>query len=218
MRAFIAIELPTGIKDALSKIQEELKIEHLKLLSSEILPCLRGRISNLRTRVDNGRESLSWVKPQNLHLTLKFLGDISPEQLNAIKQIIAEITKTISAFKIKFETTGVFPNLHAARIIWVGADQPPLELKQLAQQLETRLSKPGVPPQEQRDFHPHITIARIKNRLNSSDLKKTLDELENAVAGANWEFDCGEITLFESTLGLGGPTYTTLDQFNLKII
>lgn len=189
MRAFIAIELPTGIKDALSKIQGRLKTEGAKVI---------------------------WVKPQNLHLTLKFLGEISPEQLNEIKQIITEITKTASRFKIKLETIGVFPNLQSARIIWIGADQPPLELKQLAQQLETRLTDSGI-PQEQRDSRTHITIGRIKTHLVLSDLKKALDKVEKDNAGTSWEFDCKEITLFESTLGSGGPTYTTLDQFNLKI-
>ena len=185
------------------------------LLSSEIL-ALRARTLTLRTGLDNDRESINWVKPQNLHLTLKFLGDISPEQLNGIKEIIIEITKTVAGFKIKLEAAGVFPNLNTARIIWVGADQPPPELKQLVQQLETRIAETEI-PWEQRDFRAHITIGRIKNRLNPSDLKNTLDNLEKNVTGANWEFDCRKITLFESSLGPGGPTYTALDQFNLKI-
>jgi len=194
MRAFIAIELPKDIKAGLSKIQEELKAESLKIEPP----------------------SISWVKPQNLHLTLKFLGDIPAEQLKEIKQIISETTKTISGFRLRLEAAGFFPNLQTARIIWVGANQPPPELKQLAQQLEARLVKSGM-PQEERDFRPHITIGRIKNRLNSFDLEKILDKLEKNITGSNWEFNCGEITLFESTLGPGGPAYTVLDQCNLKI-
>ena len=189
MRAFIAIDLPIEIKKALLKTQQKLKTESLKA---------------------------SWVKPENLHLTLKFLGEISFEQLNEIKQIIRDITKSTSGFKIKLESLGAFPNLHAAQIIWIVTKQPPLELKQIAQQLETRISETGI-PQEQRAFSAHITIARIKNQLNSSDLKKTLDKVGSDVEKANWEFDCKEITLFESTLSSEGPTYTALDQFNLKI-
>ena len=189
MRAFIAIDLPIEIKNALSGIQEELKIESLKV---------------------------SWVKPQNLHLTIKFLGDTSLEQLREIKQTVTEITKTSSAFRIKLQTLGVFPNLQAARIIWIGADQAPLRLKRIAEQLETMLPETGM-PQQQRDFLPHITIGRIKNRLDPSDLKKALNRVEKDVSEANWEFDCGKITLFESVLGPAGPTYTVLDQFNLKI-
>jgi len=216
MRAFIAIELPTEIKDALSGIQEKLRIEHLKLLSNKILPSLRGRMSNLKAKVNNVRESISWVNPQNLHLTLKFLGDISPDMLNEIKQTITEIAKTASGFKIRLEAAGVFPNLHAARIIWIGDNQTPLELKQITQQMEIRLTDSGI-PQEQRDFRPHITIGRIKSRLLPSDLEKALEKIEKDITEAGWEFDCREITLFESTLGPAGPTYRILDQFNLKI-
>jgi len=216
MRAFIAIELPTEIKDALSGIQENLKIEQFKLLSSEILPGLRGKMGNLRAKVDNGRESISWVNPQNLHLTLKFLGEISCKQLNEIKQIIAEIVKTSPGFKIKLEAAGVFPDLHAARIIWIGDNQTPLELKQITQQLEIRLADSGI-PREQRDFRPHITIGRVKSRLIPSDLKKALEKIEKDITEAGWKFDCREITLFESILGPAGPTYRILDQFNFKI-
>jgi len=189
MRAFIAIELPLEIKDALLRIQDKLKAR---------LP------------------EISWVKPLNLHLTLRFLGEISPEQLSEIKQIITEITKTTSGFKIKLETLGVFPNLHAARIIWIGANQPPLELKQLAEQLETRLVESGI-PQEQRSFCAHITISRIKSSLKSLSLEKELEKIKNDFASANWEFDCGGITLFESTLGPRGATYTALKKASFRI-
>ena len=187
MRAFIAIELPAGIKDALSGMQTK-----------------------------SPKESISWVKSQNLHLTLKFLGDISLEQLNKIKQLIIGITKTIPGFKIKLNNLGVFPNMHTTRIIWIGADHPPLELKQLTEQLETKLAGSGT-PQEQRTFRAHITIGRIRSHLVPSDLKKVIDKIENDMAGLNWEFNCDEITLFESTLGPGGPVYTILDKFNLLI-
>lgn len=213
MRAFIAIELPIAIKDALSKIQDKLKIELLTPLSSEIL-ARSARTLNSRTGMDNGRESISWIKSQNLHLTLKFLGDISSEQLIQIKQIITEITKTTSGFKIKLKALEVFPNAHAPRIIWIGANQPPSELKQLAEQLETRLSALEIPRQQQ-SFRAHITIGRIKSRLIPSDLKKAFDKIEKDIINTSWEFECGRITLFESTLGPGGPTYTVLEKFKI---
>jgi len=189
MRAFIAIELPVEIKDSLSRIQEKVKIEPLKI---------------------------SWVKPQNLHLTLKFLGDIPPQQLNEIKQIISGIARITPGFEIKLNTPGVFPDMAAARIIWIGADQLPLELKQLAEQLEIKLAVSGIPRQE-KSFSAHITIGRIKSRLLLPDLEKVIDKIKTAAAGLNWGFDCKKVTLFESALGPGGPAYTVLDQFNLKI-
>ncbi|MDD5561166.1 MAG: RNA 2',3'-cyclic phosphodiesterase [Candidatus Omnitrophica bacterium] len=187
MRTFIAIELPEEIQDSLSVIQERLK---------------------------TGTPEIRWVKPQNLHLTLKFLGDITFEQLNGIKEIITEITKISPAFKIKINSAGVFPNMHAARIIWMGSDQLPLGLKQLALQLETRLVQTGI-PQEQRPFRAHITIGRVKEHIAPADLGKVLNKIENEIAGANWEFACGKIALFESTLEPKGPTYALLEKFIL---
>lgn len=187
MRAFIAIDLPIEIRDGLSKIQDELKNE---------LP------------------NIIWVKLQNLHLTLKFLGEISLKQCNKIKQIITEITKEGSGFKIKLKSIGVFPNTHAARIIWIGNNQLPAELKNFAEQLDKKLVKSGI-LQEERLFRAHITIGRIKYQLISSDLKKAFDKTENDLSSANLEFNCREITLFESTLSPGGPIYTILEKFKI---
>jgi RNA 2',3'-cyclic 3'-phosphodiesterase len=189
MRAFIAIELPVEIRDGISRIQDKLKAE---------LP------------------KVNWVKPQNLHLSLKFLGDISPEQLYNIKRTTTEIIETNTDFKIELESLGVFPDLHAARIIWIGTNHPCLELKQLGEQLETRLVESGI-TQEKRTFCAHITIGRIKTYPIASDLKKSIDKVGGVIACANWEFNCREIVLFESTLGSSGPTYTILERFNLKI-
>ena len=189
MRAFIAIDLPGKIKDSLAEIQGKLKT---------VLP------------------KVNWVKPENLHFTLKFLGEISPGQLSNIEKIAEEITNSTADFKIKLTTFGVFPATHIARIIWIGA-QLPLALKQLVERLEAKLAESGL-PKEQRPFKAHITIARIKNPLNPADLERTLDQVRTDLVYTNLEFNSGEITLFQSTLGPGGPTYTALKKLNLRII
>jgi RNA 2',3'-cyclic 3'-phosphodiesterase len=180
MRAFIAIELPENIKNDLTKIQDKLKIS---------LP------------------KINWVKPANLHLSLKFLGEISSSQLEPIVQVMTEIIKTTPPFEIKLETLSVFPNYRAARIIWIGINQPPPELKQLADQLETKLLKIGL-PEEKRPFQAHITLGRIKNPLIPEDLEKGLDKIRNDCL----EFKIRGITLFQSLLGPGGPTYSILKE------
>jgi len=189
MRAFIAIELPHNIKNSISKIQDKLKIA---------LP------------------KISWVKPENLHLTLKFLGEISFEQLNNINQIIAEIAKTITDFKIKLESLGVFPNAACARIIWIGTDQMPKALEQIFEQLETKLAEVGI-PKEQRPFCAHITIGRIKHHLIPSVLEQGIEQIKNDVVYEDLKFNTRGITLFQSTLGRQGPTYTVLKETNFKI-
>jgi RNA 2',3'-cyclic 3'-phosphodiesterase len=178
MRTFIAIELPLDIRNSLVKIQDKLKIT---------LP------------------KINWVKPANLHLSLKFLGEISLEQVESIQQIIADITKTFVPFEIRLDTLGVFPNYRTARIIWIGTNQPLFELKQLVDQLETKLLETGL-PKEERPFQAHITLGRIKNPLIPADLEKEL----NKVSGdcLDLKFNTGGITLFQSLLDPGGPTYS----------
>jgi len=189
MRAFIAIELPANIKDTVSKIQDRLKTN---------LP------------------KVSWVKPNNLHLTLKFLGEVSSQQLDDINQITAETVKTITGFEIKLDSLGAFPNPAFARIIWIGSQQLPKPLEQIVEQLETRLAGLGI-PKEERPFRAHITIGRIKHHLNPSDLEKAIAQIKNDLVNQNLEFNTRGITLFESTLGKGGPTYTALKETNFKI-
>lgn len=183
MRAFIAIELPANIKDSVLKIQDKLKIA---------LP------------------KVSWVKPENLHFTLKFLGEISDKQQESINQIIREVAGTITDFKIKLESLGAFPNVSRARIIWVGSEQVPEELKQIVEQLETKIAKLGI-PKEERPFRAHITIGRIKHNLIPSVLEKEVGKINNL------EFNARGITLFQSTLGRLGPTYTALRETSFKI-
>ena len=188
MRAFIAIVLPSGIKGAVSKIQGELKTT---------LP------------------KISWTKPDNLHITLKFLGEISPQQLSNIKQVITEVAKTNTWFQIKFKTIGVFPNIKQARIIWIGTNQVPLRMKKIVEQLELKCMKLGI-PKEKRLFYNHITVGRIKNNTNTTDLEKELNKVRRDLINKDFEFDVGRIILFKSTLASTGPTYTVLDETSLK--
>jgi len=187
MRAFIAIELPINIKNTISKIQDKLK---------------------------NNLAPLSWVKPQNLHLTLKFLGGISPEQCGAIDRIITEIAQTTASFKIKLDDLGVFPNLHNPRILWIGTNQD-LYVQQLAALLETKTSEMSI-SKETRNFSTHITIARIKSRIVPADLEKEFKKIKNDIIFTDLEFTTQGLTLFESILDPQGPTYAVLKEANFR--
>jgi len=189
MRAFIAIRLPESALKTLSNIQEKLK------------PINSGII---------------WTKPQNLHLTVKFLGEISEGQLNKIKEVTEEAARTTPAFRLKLERLVAFPSPRAARIIWAGSKQAPAALKQLAANLENRIAETGI-PKEKRDFRAHVTIGRVKTRSPAAGFQMTLDNA-GIPEDINCEFDCEKITLFESVLGDAGPVYRAIEEFNLKII
>ncbi len=190
MRAFIAIELPLVIRNSLVKIQSRLKIT---------LP------------------KINWVTPSNLHLSLKFLGEISLEQISDIQQIIAETIKTTPALEIKLETLGVYPDYRQARIIWIGTNQTPDQLQQLVGQLQTKLLKIGLPEHEHL-FRMHITLGRIKNTLIPKDLEGALDKVKNDLSNMDLKFSAGGITLFQSVLGPSGPTYSILKKQLSKIL
>jgi len=184
MRTFIAIKLPLNIKNTLAKIQNEL---------------------------GSTLSKINWVNLINLHLSLKFLGDISAQQLAGIQKMIAQIAKTSEPFEIKLETLGVFSEYRQVRIIWIGTNQPPLKLKELVDRLEKKSHELKI-PKEKRPFQTHITLGRIKHPLPAANLEKSLDRLKNVITEMNLKFACRGITLFLSTLEPNGPTYTVLKE------
>ncbi|MDD3345020.1 MAG: RNA 2',3'-cyclic phosphodiesterase [Candidatus Omnitrophica bacterium] len=187
MRAFIALNLPERIKESVSGIKQKL---------SPDIPGAR------------------WVKPGNLHLTLKFLGDISPLQLEKIKKTLPGICGLTPGFRVKLDSLGIFSSPGKTGIIWIGCKTPP-GLARVAKNIETGLKPAGI-PEEKRAFRAHVTIARIKTRIDSSSTKKLLGELSESIAAGEWEFECEKTGLFESVPGPEGPDYIMLDEFSFK--
>jgi 2'-5' RNA ligase len=187
MRTFIAIELPENIKTILSRIQDELK----------------------RSGAD-----VKWVEPHNIHLTLKFIGEIEEGKIEEIKQIIQEAAKNQPQYKITLSSLGVFPDLKRPRIIWVGIKDQNNETKLIAEELEEKLEELNI-PKEEREFLGHITIGRVKSGLNKDKLAEKLDPLKIDLA-KDTGFIADKITLFKSTLGPDGPAYEALKEVTLK--
>ena len=182
MRAFIAIEIPSEIRKAALEIQ-----------------------NNLSRRLSK----ISWTENNNLHLTLKFLGEISEETAEKIKQLILNIAEKTSVFRIKLAAFGVFPSIQQARIIWIGEKNPPEELKWVTEQLELNLEGLGV-PKENRAFTCHTTIGRIKSPIDTRSLQDALDNTEEYLVSQNLEFNAQGLTLFKSLLSAKNPTYIPL--------
>lgn len=188
MRAFIAIELPKDLKNALSQLQEQLR----------------------KTAAD-----VKWVQPDNIHLTLKFLGEIDEKKLDKISLILDKIAISNKCFQISFSTLGAFPKMSSPRIIWVGIEKGDMETKKIACELEGEIEKIGI-PKENRPFSTHITIGRIKSALNQQMLTQELNQLEDYFTEKKLQFKAERITLFKSTLLPEGATYEPLKVINLK--
>ena len=168
----------------------------------------------MQTLLKKSGADVKWVAAQNIHLTLKFLGEIDEEKSVKIAGIIEEIAQGSKKFQISLSSLGAFPKKEFPRVIWVAIDKGDKEIKIFAKALEEKIEKIGI-PKEDRPFSSHITIGRVRSPLNKDKLVRALRETENYFGGENIEFGVTKITLFKSTLGSSGPVYEALKEINL---
>ncbi len=164
------------------------------------------RLSEVQTTLVNTGANLKLVKPQNIHITMRFLGNISPSMVNSIHEIMEKIS--FASFDVEIKGLGVFPKLKYARVIWAGIQKGADELTNVFNQLEPFLRKLGFKP-DSKGFSPHLTIARVKTGRNKAELIQRIQEL------ADYEFgvvraDC--LRLKKSVLTPKGPIYSTLRE------
>ena len=183
LRAFIAVELPPEIHQAIQK---------------ETAP-LRSAIPASLVR---------WVPSSNMHLTLKFLGDISPANVELLTQMLGVEASQHPFFEIQFGGLGVFPNPKRPRVIWIGI-QAPGELDALQHGIEAAAAKLGYPA-EARPFSPHLTVGRVKQNISSTDIQKIRTALEGTKVGSLGSAQVSAIRLFKSDLKPTGAVYTQL--------
>jgi 2'-5' RNA ligase len=149
---------------------------------------------------------LKLVKPENIHITLRFLGDIAPETVDQIHGKMEQIQ--FVPFEVKIKGTGVFPNLRRVSVVWAGIRQGANELRAIFDQLEPRLQTLGFKP-DYKGFSPHLTIARVKTGRNKAALAEQLKDLENCEFGSI-KAEC--LKLKKSVLTPLGPIYSVLRQ------
>jgi len=156
------------------------------------------------------------VEPQNIHITLKFLGDVKENLIDEIEQIMKDAVKKIQPFTIKavkkiqpftikLKGTGVFPNQNYVRVVWIGIKEGQV-IETIANTIDERLSKLGF-KKEKRGFSPHLTIGRVKTAKNKQQLLKVIEKYVDV------EFSIQEINsikLKKSDLTSAGPIYTTI--------
>jgi 2'-5' RNA ligase len=144
------------------------------------------------------------VEPENIHITLKFLGEIPETQVQRVKEKISEISFT--PIKLEIEETGVFPNLRRPRVIWAGVRGEIEQLGQVFIELEGKLESIGF-KKERRRFQPHITIGRVRSGRNREKLVHELLQLQNKKYG---EITVNHISFMKSELTRQGPIYTQI--------
>ncbi|MDP6648237.1 MAG: RNA 2',3'-cyclic phosphodiesterase [Candidatus Woesearchaeota archaeon] len=176
MRVFIAIEIPEIIK---------------------------GYIAELQEKIDNKNNKIRHVNKNNIHLTLKFLGEVQPNNLEEIKNNLKKIT--FEPFSVVLNGVGIFPNDKHIRVVWVGLkpEGPVLELqKEIDENLKKLFKK-------EKNFKPHLTLARVKF---IEDKKQFVDKLKK-IKVENKNIDIKNFRLIKSTLTESGPIYEDLEMF-----
>ena len=188
LRAFIAIELNPEIKGVINVFE-----------------------SGLKTTEPPG---LRWVKADCLHLTLKFLGDITPTQAQEVSRAISHVADENHPFELQFTAMGAFPNWRFPRTLWIGLNKSN-ELANLFQQMDVSLGSLGFFP-EDKPFSPHLTLCRVSDTADPrlvQPLQKKFDVFPTSTL-PSWKVN--EIVFFKSVLKPGGPIYTPLSRHNLK--
>ncbi len=184
VRSFLAINLCPDANDAIQKAMEQWRV--------------------LGKRV-------KWVKPTNIHCTLKFLGDLTPLQLDRVSESLDIITKQTNPFNLELARPGIFPHLKRPRILWLGL-KGDIERLQLFQDLiENDLADKGFEP-ETRPFIPHITVGRIKGRVPAKEKLEFF--LKSTISAPISTID--KIQLYQSTLTPSGPIYKILSTHNFN--
>jgi len=184
IRTFIAINLDSEIREYLSSFKNDLNISESKI---------------------------KWVNKNNLHITLKFLGYILPEQIELINSGLKEIINQYNPFLIKLSSEmGVFPNYKMPRIIWVGIKEGVDILKEISNSIETVLYKKGF-PRENKVFSSHITIGRVRYIKDKNNLNNFLKNMHIKCLSQ----EVKSIELMESKLTPHGSIYSILSKFPL---
>ena len=188
MRLFVAIELPSPMTTAAHALSEE----------------LRARIASLAPGA-----RLTWVPPERMHVTVRFLGDLPEEQAAGVATVLAP-PLTVPAFDVSVGTAGAFPARGAPRTLWVGLTGAGDRLLDLEQEVSARLAAVGI-PRERRSFRAHLTVARVRE---PAGLPASV--VDGVVAPPHPLGRIDAITLFESRLSPRGPTYTALQRTSLQ--
>jgi len=186
---------------------------HLRtFIAVELSETFRVCLAGLQKELQKTDANVKWVRPENIHITLKFLGSIPPKKVKAIKEFFHEIFDSTPAFNVRLAGLGAFPHLHKPKVIWAGLDDPDSRLKLLAERTEEFLCRLGF-PKERKEFKSHITLGRPRSFKNLSELTAAL---QKTAIPPNMEQRIEKITFFKSTLTPQGPIYESLLTHTLK--
>ena len=189
IRAFIAVDLPPAIQESI-----ELQTRRLR----QIL----------------GNDTVRWVSPGNMHLTLKFLGNTAAPHMDFIKQMLTQAADSQSGFDLQIGGIGSFPSSKRPRVLWVGIHAP-AGLASLQKAVESGTVRLGY-EKEERPFSPHLTLGRVRQGIGPGDLQKISNALSSIQLGRIGTARVDSVHLYKSDLNSEGSIYTKLFSTPLR--
>jgi 2'-5' RNA ligase len=190
LRTFIAIALDRDLKEDLGRLQERLR--------SLVAP-----------------RSVRWVRPEAMHLTLKFLGDTPLDKAKEVEAALALAAAEVPPFTFTVVGLGCFPNTRRPRVVWVGLQEVTGTLVRLRDAVEAHVAPLGFPT-ERRSFKPHLTLGRVQRYASKSEVREIGEVVAASSAGIEVEMAVREVCYIKSDLKPSGAVYTTLSVARLK--
>ncbi len=184
IRTFIAVEIPSGIKEEMARVQAGLK--------------------------ESGAY-VGWVRPEGIHLTLKFLGDVEASRIDELAAAVQDAARGTGPVRLDVRGIGVFPNARAPRVVWLGVSGEVDALSALADRIEAACERLGY-PREKRGFTPHLTLGRVKSPGRRESLMRKVAEYEKADLGG---FTAESVSIMKSELKPSGAVYTEMRRIEL---
>ena len=181
-------------------------------IAVDIGKAIRDRVVALQETLSRTGTEVKWVEPENLHVTLLFLGEVDDREISRVCQIIGAETQKHPAFSMSVETAGCFPNARRPRVVWVGIGEGTQPLCTLHDALEGPLQELGY-RREERRYTPHITLGRVKRDGPTEKLAAALTKQAGWCGG---EITVRELLIMSSELTPKGPVYTVLSRAKLK--
>jgi RNA 2',3'-cyclic 3'-phosphodiesterase len=185
IRSFVALDIPAGAQEALAGLSREFQ---------------------------KTRAAVSWIPADRIHLTLKFLGNVAPEQIQAIQTALEAVAASAAPFRLRPAGCGAFPTIKQMRVVWVGLCGDNQALLSLQKGVEIALKPLGFEP-EDRPFRAHLTLGRVKGRQHHRSLQDALLAQQGFEAEV---FDVTELVLYKSDLMPEGARYTPLFRASLS--
>ena len=173
-------------------------------------PDLNFRLIEIQRQLNEEQANVKWDTPDKFHITLKFLGDVDSEDIPELVDSLTIATSALSSFQLVYDSIGAFPDLIHPKVIWAGARMSE-GLVTLQREVDSVCARLGY-PKENRPFHPHITLGRVKG---STNLNRLTARVKSSIFDPT-TIHCPEILLIKSDLHPAGSVYTTLKIFPLK--